>query len=228
MKDSINIKFTDLQFAFFFKEDLIKKTDELSVSLREQFPIFDGDPLIIPLPSTAPKHIPMLELQSKDNKYRLTVAKERVDFYYLPENSEEVSSFSNYKSDFSNHLVNLFNFLNFINIRRLGYISTFFTENVDAVKTIQDIYIKKDIGDLAELSIRFNSQRDIDGIVVNDITILDQGELLTNSTKGIIIKRDINTVNEQEYLFNLASFNKFIDSSEYYFQTSTIISILQS
>lgn len=44
--------------------------------------LFDGDPLVLPLPSDAPPEIPRIVLKSKDERYSCNVSGVRLDFFY--------------------------------------------------------------------------------------------------------------------------------------------------
>lgn len=222
------MKFINLQFAFFFKKHLTEQPDKLSVSLRKACPIFNATPLTIPLPPDVPDNIPGLQLRSEDNTYQLNVAKGRADFFYNAKAEDQEKDFSDHKSNFSDHIQTLFKQLSsLVETKRLGYIITFFETTETASKTLQNAFLKKDLGKINELNIRFNNKRELEKFEINDITKIDPGQLVADNTKGILISRDINTIPEKEYDFNESLLQEFIKDAEKSFSFSAIQEILK-
>ena len=222
------MKLINLQFAFFFKAYLTEQPDKLSVALREACPIFDATPLTIPLPPDAPDNILGLQLRAENNTYQLNVAKGRADFFYNAKAEDQEKDFSDHKTNFSEYLKTLFEKLSeFVETKRLGYIVTFFEETETASATLQETFIKKDLGEIHELNIRFNKKREAEKFKVNDITKIDPGQLVVDNTSGILISRDINTLAEKEYQFDSSLLQAFIEEAEKSFSFSKVQSILQ-
>lgn len=60
------------------------------IKINEELPaLFNGDPVIPPMPEDAPLEIPRIILKSKDERYVLQISLKRVDFFYNspPKNS---------------------------------------------------------------------------------------------------------------------------------------------
>ena len=222
------MKLISLQFAFFFNGYLTEQPDKLSVGLRDVCPIFDATPHTIPLPPDVPDNIPGLLLRSEDNTYQLNVSKGRADFFYNSKVADQEKDFSEHKTNFSKYLEILFEkFSEFIETKRLGYIVMFFEENETASKTMQSTFMKKDLGEINELNIRFNKKREAGKFELNDITKIDPGQLVTDKTDGIIISRDVNTSPEKDYKFDEFLLQEFIDEAEKSFSFSVVQEILK-
>ena len=77
--------------ATVFTPNFTFSTSEVLKKLMNIEPsIFDGDPLVLPLPPDAPKEISRIILENKDKKYRLEVSPIRINFFrnQIDENDE--------------------------------------------------------------------------------------------------------------------------------------------
>jgi len=90
----MNVRLDSLQLVLFSSgiviEDKLKTANTLNEALSG---IFDGDPLIFPLPNDVPPEIPRILLKSKDEKHKLQIAPQRIDFIFQYKKEEEATPF---------------------------------------------------------------------------------------------------------------------------------------
>lgn len=222
------MKFLDLQLALFPKGIISKAIDEISVELKKKIPDL-SDPFFIPVPEGAPQDIPLLRLTSKDSVFQCTIARGRFDFVFKPKIEDQNKDFSDLKDNFAAYHSSFFSyFLQLIPIKRIGYIGNFFSENKNATEYLKDNFLKKEIGKISELNIRYNEKLEIpgSGIELNSIIKIDPAQLIPTLEDGILIQRDINTVQEVEYPFDMALYESFINYVVDKFSFSEINKIL--
>jgi hypothetical protein len=181
------------QFALFFR-DIVLRPDLEFKDLNEQMQnLFDGIPTIMDIPAEAPSDIPILNLKSENGVYTCQIARSRIDIFLNRVDKEKSNQ----------ELLNDFNikaqpFVGYVlskrNIARFGMVAKYFYRSADSVDVIKRKYFKNELGIVSELSIRFNRQDDVDGILINDV--VDVGAKIARigdaNVKGILVSRDIN------------------------------------
>ena len=70
-----------LQATVFTPNFIFSASEVLRKLINMEQNIFDGDPLVLPLPADVPKEIPRITLENKDKKYKLEVAPIRINFF---------------------------------------------------------------------------------------------------------------------------------------------------
>ena len=181
--------------------------------------LFDSDPVLLPLPDTAPPEFPHTLLKSKDDRHTLKIAKNRLDFFY--QNKEEEESLFPVPSVFDNFL------------KIFGYFKenahTHFTRS--AIVTDWSVELEKSTG--AEYLLRkyirektpIHNPLDAELHYLNKISIAEfkanQWIRLKSArkisgpeqNKFIIFHVDINTLGEETYEFDKDSLQKFLSES---------------
>ncbi len=90
----MDIKLDNLQLVLYSPGIVIADKLKTANMLKEVLPdVLDGEPLILPLPNDAPPEIPRMLLKSKDEKYKLQVAVQRMDFIFHYKKEDEKTLF---------------------------------------------------------------------------------------------------------------------------------------
>jgi len=83
---------SNLQTAIFITNlDFSNKIGFISQLNQETDNLFDGDPIILPIPNDAPPEVPRIILKSQDDSYTLNLCQNRVDLFY---NERDLKNFS--------------------------------------------------------------------------------------------------------------------------------------
>lgn len=185
----------DVHLVLFFSE-ILSRPDELNSILSFKLgKIFDTIPTILPIPEEAPKELPVVLLRSKDNLYSCNISRSSVDFAITPQKA--IEDFLEIAESYDENIISLLGAINEygkISINRIGFVINYFISNENPTSKISDIYIKKQIGNVDEISIRFNKKRRDGNLFINNVTYISNKELLTNGKKnrGILVQRDVN------------------------------------
>lgn len=210
-------KLKNLQGAFFGLVDLSDKLT-LANSIRSRFPkIFNGEPMIIPMPSEAPEEVPRVVLKSQGEEYRCNISANRIDFFYeqkepklsLKKAEEKVLQFS---SDLGKLLVeeNIVSKLN-----RLGIIFNFFINIKQGANKFLDERLLKQIptGKPYDTRIHFLYHDKIGKYEINRWIRLNPLRNLADSKDDTMLSFvvDINTLTErkEEYKFGKSDIDSF-------------------
>lgn len=93
-----------LQSAIFTSGlDLSTKISLANQLILDTKELFDGEPIILPIPNDAPQEIPRIILKNKNESYSLNVGLSRIDFFYNERNYKDGlpnKEFSNLMEDF--------------------------------------------------------------------------------------------------------------------------------
>ncbi|MEH7249172.1 hypothetical protein V7114_20645 [Neobacillus niacini] len=189
-------KILQLQLALFF-ETVENRPDKLMGKIDDALEgIFNNMPTILPIPADAPPEIPRVIMQSSNGLYQCNIANSRIDFTANFTNSGnsasiQLESFIEKVRTFAALIFGL------KKIVRFGFVGQYFFKNNDPTKRIQSKYLKNDLGDLEELTIRFNKRFENKGTLLNDIIEINKGGFVENGNiqqKGVIIQRDMNNI----------------------------------
>lgn len=189
-------KLIQLQFALFYDtpenrpDKLINKIDEALDG------IFDEMPTILPIPAEAPPEIPSVIMRSSNGIYGCNIAKTRIDFIVNYTNSGDsvsiqIEKFIKKIRPFSAAV------FSHKTISRFGIVGKYFFKESSPTNKIQRKYLKKDLGDLEELTIRFNKRFESNSLTVNDVIDISKGSIQENGKSqqfGIVIQRDMNNI----------------------------------
>lgn len=188
-------KLIQLQFALFFHETELRP-DRFIPKIESVFDeLFDQIPTILPIPPDAPAEIPVVILNSGDNKYACNISRSRIDFIVNTSNFDvntnvEVDNFIEKLRPFASMMFGL------RKINRFGLIGHYFCKTDNPIKQIQTKFLKNDIGSLQELNLRYNKKFKSSGFDFNHLIEVGQSNQFVNEemVEGIFIQRDINNV----------------------------------
>ncbi len=194
------------QAAFFFKNKFEAPFEELALKVKNILGNVDAQ--YIPIPSDAPPEIPRLVLPYKERNLSFNFSKIRFDVFF-----NDLSLVSN--SIIS--IVGIFSDDYKMSIDRIGFVQKSFLES--EMSPLLDLFVEthRPAG-VKELAVRINLEKNvgiytcnsIEALSVVSVTKLENGALINK--KGILIERDINTLEEKrsEYLFDKNNLPAFI------------------
>lgn len=121
-----------LQIAVFTSTlDLSNKIGFANQLIQDTKGLFDGDPIVLPIPSDAPPEIPRIILKNKNESYSLNVGLDRTDFFYNEREYKDnlpTKVLSDLEQDFlgkTDAIVRSIYNISSTRIIRLGFIVTF-------------------------------------------------------------------------------------------------------
>lgn len=166
--------------------------------------LFSNDvPNIVKLPIEAPAEIPIVQMSSLDQKYRLNLSRNRLDFFYTAP-VPVVDSTSSYLKVLSPLIAQFYQYIierQKLPISRVGFITTmFFPEENNIARIAKRYFSDKSFEKNCELSFRTNVQSKIKACTINNILNIEANTLhqrngdQETSIDGIIITTDINNV----------------------------------
>lgn len=214
---NVPTKMISLQFALFFRDISDRPDIEFSDINESMMNIFDAMPTIMPIPKEMPPDIPMITQRSDSNEYICNISRSRIDLHFQRINNGR--SNTELLADFN---AKVYSFINYVlkkrSIERFGIISRYFHEDLTAVQSIKNKYFIESIGDVAELSLRYNRKESTLDWEINDIVEITATVAIIDGKdkKGIFVQRDINNTTNPKKKLTAASLRKI--SQEYAIQ----------
>lgn len=222
------------QLALFF-DQIIEKPEELWPPFNsEMSTIFDITPLIMPVPNkTELNDVPIVQMRSS-GVYSCNIARGRADLFIAGAGKQK---FSDVKDDLLNKAKKYFNFFSAkVKIKRIGFVTRFFIDDVEQDKTITKLLNNKFValhdGNTHEVFIRYVSRAKINNFDINNFTTLEKFfariKDVGDNIEGVLLTRDFNTIPEENYKerFDFDALEKFILEGENKFKLEDIKAIL--
>lgn len=190
----IRTNLISLQFALFFSEVVDRPFQEFSDLNQNMLNIFDADPTVIPIPPQLPPDVAVATYRSTDGRYVCAIARSRIDLHCVcpsAKDSDDVLKDFNAK---------VRGFVPYVlgkrSVSRFGMIARYFYIDSTATHTLRKKYFSNAVGDVSELSLRFNKTSEHFGHKINDVVELAavQAEIAGESKFGVYVQRDINNV----------------------------------
>lgn len=197
------MRLLSLQVALFV-DGVIDRPDLLMPQINAEFNnMFNDMPNVIKLPPEAPAEIPIVQMFSIDQKYRLNISRSRVDLFYTAQ-APLVDSTPLYLQTLSPLIAQFYNYIvenRKIPINRVGFITTiFYPEEKNISRIVKRYFSDKSFEKSCELSFRVNTQSKIKSHVINNILNVEANTLFQrngdqeSSTNGIVVTSDINNI----------------------------------
>lgn len=180
--------------------------------------ILDGDPIILPVPDDAPSEIARTQLKSKDERYSLSIAKNRLDFTFRYKEDDEETPFP--VSGLFEKFLRICQFFKENIHTRFGRSAIVTNWIVESEKSpgaehLLSRYIHKDvpISNPYELELHYLMKDSIAGLDVNKWTRIKSARRKSEpeQNKFIVFHIDINTLSEETYEFNPTTLQKFLN-----------------
>ena len=198
--------------------NLQNKLELASILHNETKIVFDGEPIILPVPDDAPSEIPRIILTSKDNEHKCHISKERVEFIYSNEANPD-REVSELREQF---LVTLGDIAKVVKsswkaeVYRLGFVINSVSHYEAPVEIIKTKFIREGV---------LNHPRRLEVFVLDRMT-WDNLKINRGYRVSTLIKRegkeerkllsvnfDINTIPEEKYSFDTESIVAFYDKA---------------
>lgn len=203
------MRLLSLQVALFV-DGVIDRPDRLMPQINSEFNnLFNDMPNVIKLPMEAPAEIPIVQMSSLDQKYRLNISRNRLDFFYTAP-VPVVDSTPLYLQVLSPLIAQFYQYIignQKLPISRVGFITTmFFPEENNVARIAKRYFSDRSFEKNCELSFRTNVQSKIKAYTINNILNIEANTLYQRngdqetSTDGIIITTDINNVPNEKSL----------------------------
>lgn len=181
-----------LQSAFFISNiDFANKIETASLLMKSVSALGEVVPTILPIPDDAPKEIPRIIINTKDNKFSLTVSLERIDFFIKDYSNGDIEEkYLNISNDIAAIILNNLK----INIYRLAQICQFKQSfDSDALSTFRNKVSEDFINNAKEIQLHRLKLIKIDDYDVNQWLRL-VSDHSNHENPILIINTDTNTV----------------------------------
>ena len=206
-----------IQFSI-FTPALLFSPNKILGNLMSKFPgTFDGKTAVLPLPPNAPKEIPRLILPSFDEKVKLEISENRVNFFrYLKENDILVDKNSFFKlcSDVYEEYVKCTS----AKVGRLALVIVKFLENSSPGLTLAQHFCKENLIEEPfnrpeNFEIHSHKKYELAGFEVNSWVRCKSGILKKDNKPIILAEQDINTLSEklEQNEFSLEQIRSFVE-----------------
>lgn len=203
MVNSFSAKIISLQFALFFRDIVDRPDIEFSDVNANMMNVFDAIPSVMPIPRELPPDVPMVTQRSESNEYVCNVARSRIDLHF--QRVADQRSNAELLTDFNAKVLGFISYvLKKRPIVRFGMICRYFHETPSAVADIRHKYFLQTIGDVEELSLRFNRKTKFTDWEINDIVEITAATEVTDKgiNNGIFVQRDINNAPKADMALN--------------------------
>jgi len=198
--------------------NLQNKLELASILHNETKIVFDGEPIILPVPDDAPSEIPRIILTSKDNEHKCHISKERVEFIYSNEANPD-REVSELREQF---LVTLGDIAKVVKsswkaeVYRLGFVINSVSNYEAPVEIIKTKFIREGV---------LNHPRRLEVFVLDRMTWdnlkINRGYRVYTLIKRegkeerelLLVNFDINTIPEEKYSFDTESIVAFYDKA---------------
>lgn len=208
-----------IQTALFFEKP-VPRPDLFILPINEKLKdIFDVMPTILPLPEGAPLEIPIVQLTSTKNNFQTHISRIRADFFFNADPQRRIKDLKDIEKDI---ILKLNNFVEAISSKiednhfvRIGIVAQYFIDDEKSTETILNTYMKKELENVQEVTLRFNQKNKICNLNVNDIAKLEtiKGRIGGKDRKGFIIERDINNIPKKGVYLPKKTLKDFIKST---------------
>jgi hypothetical protein len=181
--------------------------------------LFDSDPIILPLPEDAPPEIPRIQMFSKDKKYVLSIALNRIDFIFQYKEEDEKlfpipGFFEKFLSIFQYFSENLHT-----QFTRTAMVTNWIIEleNIPASEFLLNKYIqdKTPIVKPCELELHYLTKEFVTEFEINKWVRIKSARKMSEPEKNnlVVFLIDINTVAEKTYEFDKDALQRFLEQS---------------
>jgi len=197
--------------------DKLKAANAINDSLSG---LFDGDPVILPLPEDAPPQIPRIQMSSKDGRYNLSIARNKLDFIFRYDKDDEKNLFP--VPDLLEKFLVIFQYFReniHTQITRCAIVTNWIIEleKTSAAEFLLLKYIRSDAPIIKshELELHYLTKESIGRFEVNKWTRIKSARKTSapEQNRFIVFHIDINTLEEVAYEFDKGSLQRFLDQS---------------
>lgn len=211
--------------ALFAPYDLTNKLDFANTVNERVKDIFDGDPILLPMPIDAPSDIPRIILASRDQRYRCNISVSRLDLLYNHQGKpdKELNDLREEYLTILSHIAEIVTGELKANVSRLGFVVGSLAFLADPVEFIKSTFIREGVfKDPRRLELHVLDRITWDKLEINRWCRLSQVEMgeATGPSKALSVVFDINTIPEKRYEFVADSIIAFCDQASTYISDS--------
>lgn len=211
--------------ALFASYDLTNKLDVAHSLNKKVKHIFDGEPVLLPIPSDAPPEIPRIILASRNQRYRCNVAVGRLDFLYT-QAGEPDKELTDLRDEFLTVLRQIAEVVKGewkTDVSRLGFVVESLAFPNDPLELIKSTFIRE--GALKaprRLEVHVLDRMTWDKLEVNRWYRLSTVVIpaATGERKALSVVFDVNTIPEERYDLGADSIIAFYDRASVYVSDS--------
>lgn len=199
----------------FYYEDVTKLKSEIG----DNWPDYFDNIQLIPVPDSAPRHLPRIILKTKDNNRRCNISFNKIDFYWNNnEGNEEFyeKSVKEFKDIIKNILEPISDFKE---AKRLGFVKTIYFKEENPIDFISKYVLREEnkniqypVGKLKNYNINLTYEIDLLGDEGNNLIKLGKGKTVDDEDIVSIVS-DINIPQERDEKFKLDEIHDFIDEA---------------
>jgi len=211
--------------VLFARYDLTDKI-EIANSLNQRVKrIFDGEPVLLPIPADAPAEIPRIILTSKDHRYENNIAVDRLQLIYTEQGKPE-KELNDLREDYLKIIRDIAEVVKRewkADVFRLGFIVRFLAFPSDPVELIMSTFIQEGaIKTPRRLEVHVLDRMTWDELEINKWYRLSSVEIpgATGGNKALSVVFDVNTIPAKRYEFGADSITAFYDRALTYISES--------
>jgi hypothetical protein len=216
----MNIKIISAQLVIYSPGIVITNKLKVANAINDNLSyLFDSDPIILPLPEDAPPEIPRIQMFSKDKRYSLSIASNRIDFIFQYKEEDEKSFpipgfFGKFLTIFQYFSENLHT-----QFTRSAMVTNWIIEleNISASEFLLNKYIqdKTPIVKPCELELHYLTKGLAAEFEINKWVRIKSARKMSEPEKNnlVVFLIDINTVAEKTYEFDKDSLQRFLEQS---------------
>jgi len=216
----MNIKIISAQLVIYSPGIVIVNKLKVANAINDNLlGLFDSDPVIIPLPEDAPPELPRIQMFSKDKRYSLLIASNRIDFIFQYKEEDE-KSFP--IPDFFEKFLTIFKYFSenlHTQFTRSAIVTNWIIEleKISAAEFLLDKYIqdKTPIVKPYELELHYLTKGTAAEFEINRWVRIKSARKMGEPEKNnlIFLLIDINTIAEKNYEFDRYSLQRFLEQS---------------
>lgn len=217
----MNERLDHIQLALFSPGIIILDKLKVASAINDNLlGLFDGDSIILPIPEDAPPEFPRIQMNSKDGRYSLVLAKGRLDFIFR--NKEDESEVSLPVPGIFEKFLTIFQYFKeniHAQITRYAIVTNWIIEleKVAVAEFLLSKYIRSEtpITKPYELELHYLNKESIAEFKVNNWTRIKSMRKISEPEQNWFINfnLDINTLSELAYEMNKESLRRFLEES---------------
>lgn len=228
-----NFQLQQLQIALFTPGiNLNRPLDIAQGLISATGTLFDGQPIILPIPPDAPPEVPRIIVKNSNDSYTCNISKNRIDFIFTEKGM--FRSMRDEKDNFLNHLLSLVDLFksNFkISITRIGTIATFLLPlGESSNKFITEKFLKEYLfGGTYEIQFGVLKKLQLAGYGANCWFKLNTFRNMqdVSDDRAMLVAFDVNTQPEVSYDLNKDQIGIFFNSAIKYIEETIEIYFLE-
>ena len=187
--------------------------------------VFDGEPILFPIPTDAPPEIPRIILTSRDQKYRCNFALDRLNLLYTEQGkpNKELNDLREQYLALLRRIAEVVKGEWKADVFRLGFVVRSLAFPSDPVGLIKNTFIREGaLKTPRQLEVHVLDRMTWDKLEINRWYRLSSAEIAgaTGESKALSVLFDFNTIPEKRYDFGADSIIAFYDRASAYVSES--------